>query len=460
MAKRVVIVGGGVAGISVLRNLLARKGEVREGINLTLIKREKSGWLSTCGLPFALQGWYEINKTEVNKPQFFIDQAVDFRTENEVTKIHVEGNSVTLKTGEVLPYDYLVIATGRVPNVPPALGEVKLGGVYTFSNEDDARKLEVAMGETKTAVIIGGGIIGLQTALAFSKKGIKTTVVEMFPYLLPAILDADMASAVKTWLEKNIAFILGRSVSALKGEERVRSVIVGSEEIPADMVLISAGMRPNVDIARDAGLEIGETRGILTDSALHVKKGRSYVKNVYAVGDCVQVIDGITHHPRMSQMASTSVVQAKVIADNILSDMTGNPALYSSYEPCLSPTVMNIGGLLVGSVGVTSEAAARAGIKMISGQATKLTKARYFPGASSLTLKLIFDAYTMKLIGAQIVGEATVAERVNEFAVAIHAGMTAEEIRNMERGFDPSLSLLTDVTINAAENALGITPVT
>jgi len=121
---------------------------------------------------------------------------------------------------------------------------------------------------------------------------------------------------------------------------------------------------------------------------------------------------------------------------------------------------MNIGGLLVGSVGVTSEAAARAGIKMISGQATKLTKARYFPGASSLTLKLIFDAYTMKLIGAQIVGEATVAERVNEFAVAIHAGMTAEEIRNMERGFDPSLSLLTDVTINAAENALGITPVT
>jgi pyruvate/2-oxoglutarate dehydrogenase complex dihydrolipoamide dehydrogenase (E3) component len=113
----------------------------------------------------------------------------------------------------------------------------------------------------------------------------------------------------------------------------------------------------------------------------------------------------------------------------------------------------------MGSVGVTSEAASRAGIKTISGKATKLVKARYFPGATPLTLKLIFDAYTKKLIGAQMVGEATVAERVNELGVAIRAGMTAAEIRNMERCYDPSQALLIDVTIDAAEKALGIAPV-
>ena len=109
---------------------------------------------------------------------------------------------------------------------------------------------------------------------------------------------------------------------------------------------------------------------------------------------------------------------------------------------------------MMGSVGVTTDAAARAGIKTISGKATKLIKARYFPGATSLTMKLIFDAFTKKLIGAQMVGEATVAERINEFAVAIRAGMTAAELRNMERCFDPSLAQLEDVTVDAAKNAL------
>jgi len=122
----------------------------------------------------------------------------------------------------------------------------------------------------------------------------------------------------------------------------------------------------------------------------------------------------------------------------------------------LSPTVAEIGGLLVGSVGVTSEMAARVGIKTLSGEATKLVKARYFPGAKPLTMKLLFEAYTHKLIGAQMVGESTVAERVNELELAIRAGMTAEEMRNTERCYDPSLSLLIDVTIDATEKAIGI----
>jgi NADH oxidase (H2O2-forming) len=464
MTKKIVIVGGGIAGIYVLRNLLARKDEVEEGMDFTVLKREKSGWVSTCGLPFALRGWYEIDRTEINKPQFFLDQGVDFRTETEVTKLNLEESSVALKTGEVLKYDFLVIATGRKQFVK----ETKLEGVYTFNNEEDAEKIEAALNKgAKNAYIRGRGIIGLQAAAAFSTRGLKTTVHGGPPSLLPSSLDPDMGDLVKERMEKDgIRFILDRrEITAIKGHEgRAKSVVIGEreeekEEIPADIVIIGKWMIPEVDLAREVGVGIGESGGIVTDRGMHVKKGRGHITNVYAVGDCTEVVDAITHRPRLNQLASTAVTQATVIADNILSDISEQPGLYSPCEYCFGPTVADVGGVLIGSIGVTSEAASRAGIKTISGKATKLVKARYFPGATPLTLKLIFDAYTKKLIGAQMVGEAGVAERVNELGVAIRAGMTAEEMRNMERCYDPSQALLIDVTIDAAEKALGITPV-
>ena len=465
MVKKIVIVGGGIAGIYVLRNLLARKGEVEEEMDFTVLKREKSGWVSTCGLPFALRGWYEIDRAEINKPQFFLDQGVDFRTETEVAKLNLEESSVTLKTDEVLKYDFLVIATGRKQFVK----ETKLEGVYTFNNEDDAKKIEAALNRegVKYAYIRGRGIIGLQAAAAFATRGLEITLHGGPPSLLPSSLDPDMGDLVKERMEKDgVRFILDRrEITAMKGHEGwVKSVVIGEreeekEEIPADIVIIGKWMIPEIDLAWQAGIEIGESRGIVTDRAMHVKKGRGHINNVYAVGDCTEVVDGITHRPRLNQLASTAVTQAMVIADNILSDMSGQPGLYSPCEYCFGPTVADVGGVLIGSVGVTSEAASRAGIKTISGKATKLVKARYFPGATPLTLKLIFDAYTKKLIGAQMVGEAGVAERVNELGVAIRAGMTAAEIRNMERSYDPSQALLIDVTIDAAEEALGIAPV-
>ncbi|NOR77877.1 MAG: hypothetical protein GQ523_05535 [Methanophagales archaeon] len=217
MAKRVVIVGGGIAGIYVLRSLLARKSDVDEEMDFTVIKREKSGWVSTCGLPFALRGWYEIERTEINKPQFFLDQGVDFRTETEVAKLNLDDSSLVLKTGEELKYDYLVIATGRKQEGK----ETELEGVYTFNNEEDAEKIEAALSleEVENAYIRGRGIIGLQAAAAFSTRGLKITVHGGPPSLLPSNLDPDMADMVKERMEKDdIRFILDRrEITAIKG---------------------------------------------------------------------------------------------------------------------------------------------------------------------------------------------------------------------------------------------------
>ncbi len=205
-------------------------------------------------------------------------------------------------------------------------------------------------------------------------------------------------------------------------------------------------MRPNVELARNAGIETGETGGIRTDCSLHVKKGRGYISNVYALGDCVEVIDFITHRPKLSQLASTAMVQSKVVADNMF-------GISSSFEPCLSPTVAVISGLQVGAVGIISEIANRYGIKVIIGKSSGVTRARYYPGAKPITVKFLFDAVCERLIGAQMVSEESVPQRVNDYFMAIKRGMTIKDLANTERCYDPSVAFSEDITIRAAEAA-------
>ncbi|MDI6810528.1 MAG: FAD-dependent oxidoreductase [archaeon] len=207
--KKVVIVGGGDAGMATVEFILERMEATGVEMDITLIKREKTGWFGVCALPFALQGRYPIKTAEVKEPRFYIDKGIDFRTETEVTKINLEDSSVRLNTGEDIKYDYLVIATGRKPSIPPAVKETEFEGVYTFNNEEDAEKIMDAMKDAKCGFVRGRGIIGMQAAVAFSMKGLKTTVLGGPPSILPSNLDPDMASIVQERLKKaGIKFIL------------------------------------------------------------------------------------------------------------------------------------------------------------------------------------------------------------------------------------------------------------
>jgi NADH oxidase (H2O2-forming) len=455
MGKRIVILGGGAAGIDVLELLLrASKGAEGSAPELTLLKKEHEGFFSNCGMPFALEGLFPLTELELFKPEYYREKGVDFKTGIEATSINLEERSVSLTTGAELRYDELVIATGSKPFIPPLRG-TEFEGVFTLWRREDGERLKAAITEegTSNAVIIGGGLIGLQTAVAFARNGVKTTVVEMAPQLLPAILDADMASVVQKRVRKDITVLLGKQVSAIQGTRKVESVLlVSGEELPAEIVLLAAGMRPNVELARQAGLEIGASGGIVVDQSLRVKKGESYLQNVYALGDCVEVIDAVTRQPRLSQLASTALIQARVVANNLRGG--GAPAEYE-YEPCLSPTVATIAGLQVGSVGATSAIARRYSMRVKSGMAIKYTRARYFPSRKLIVAKLLFEAATEKLMGAQLVSEETVAERINELTLAIRAGITASELVMRERCFEPSLAMVEDVIVDAAVKALG-----
>jgi len=448
MVKKVAIIGGGAAGIDV-SELLLREKKKSENIEISLFKKEKEGFFSMCGLPFALQGIYSMKALNLFDPSFYIAKGIDFRISTEVISIDLENMLIHLNSGEEISYDYLVLAIGSKPFIPPIVG-TNLEKVYTLGGREDGELIFKAINdkETRNVLIIGGGWIGLQTAVAVSDKGIKTTVIEKYPYILPAVLDADMASIVKKYIGDEINFVLGKSMDAIKGRQHVESVMIDRENFPADLVLIAAGMRPNVGIAEKAGIEIGKSGGIVTDWTLRVKKGNSFLDNVYAIGDCVEVIDAVTYHPRLSQLASTALIQARVVTNNIL-------GIKSTYKPCLSPTVANIAGLQVGSVGVTTEAATRHGLQIKVGKGTKYTKAKYFPGKKTMMAKLIFESYTEKLIGAQIVSEETVAERINELTLSIRLGITAKDILMRERCFDPSHTVVEDVIVDAATKALG-----
>ena len=443
MAKKVVIIGGGAAGIDVLE-LLHRGKDESENLQITLLKKEKEGFFSMCGVPYALQGMYSLGVLDHFRPDFYQNKGIDFRTETRAISINLKEKYVLIESGEELSYDCLVMATGSKPFIPPMPG-TDLKGVHTLSSRRDGELIASALsaGEVNDALVIGGGWVGLQAAVAFSKKGIKTVVVERLPYLLSALLDQEMASIIKNYLEQDIVFMLGETAEAIQGKDHVESVLIGDEEFPADMVLISAGMRPDVDLAKNAGLEIGQSGGIVIDQAMRAQKGGLPLNNVFCLGDCAEVIDAVTFRPRLSQLASTALIQARVVAENIL-------GAGSSYGLCLSPTVANISGLQVGSVGVTTEIAKRYGISVKSGTSVRFTKARFFPDNKRIIAKLIFEASSEKLIGAQIISEETVAERINELTLGIKLGITARDIWMRERCFDPSLTMVEDVLVDAS----------
>ncbi len=442
MSKKIVIIGGGVAGINVMEELIKLDPE----LNITIIKQEQIASFSTCGMIYALHGIYPLSECILHEKEFYAEGGVDFRENTTVTGINVDDNYISIKD-EKISYDFLVIATGRNPKIPTIRG-ADLDGVYQFSNENDALKIMKAMKSAKSAVVIGAGIIGLQSASAFAAQGLKTTIIESCSSLLPSMLDSDMAKIVLGRMkEDGIKFILGESVKSINGSGHVSSVSVGEEKVQADMVVISAGMIPNADIAQNAGINTGSSGGIHTNKSLMVKRGGESPGNVYALGDCIEVIDAITNSPKLSMLASSAVIQARVVANNIL----GRNGVY---HPVLNPAVTVLNELQIGSVGITSEIAKKEGIEIVAGKSKKATRARFFPGRKPITIKLLFNL-DAELIGAQAVSEETVPGRIDAFTIAIRKNFTAYDLLETERCFEPALSLLTDAAVDAAQDAIG-----
>jgi len=444
MGTRIIVIGANAAGVEAAS--AARKKD--HAAEITLITQEKTAGYSRCGLPFVIGGQIPSFKDLIVYSQaYFQMMKLNLKTETKATAINTKDKTVTVidKTGatEMLQYDSLVIATGADAFTPTIKGSEKQGILSLRTLEDGERILQAVQSGAKSAVVMGAGLIGLETGVALTERGLKVTVVEMLPQILPQMLDADMAQMVQGHLqERGLCILTEKAVEEFLGGDKVNAIMAGGEKIEADLFLSAFGVRANTKLAAEAGIPIGESRGIKTNARMETE-----VKDVYAVGDCAETPHLITHKPVCPQLGTVAVKQGKVAGIN-----AGGG--YALFPGVLASAVTRLFDIEAGVTGLTENAAKRAGLDVITGTISSKTKADYYPKALPIKVKLVVEKESQRIVGAQIVGGEEVTQRINALSFAIQKGMTVRELAKADTAYAPPLNETWEPMILAAEMVL------
>ncbi len=445
-SPRVVIVGGGVAGYAVARRLHTDLPRAR----IDLFDKNEWHHYSACGMTFALEGMYAMEDVVLHTPDEYDRIGIDVHEGVEVTAVDLDDLEVHLSDGGKARYDVLVLATGRRAFKPPVPG-IDLPGVHTLSNLGDGHALAEAIDGAERAVVVGGGSIGLETAVALKARDLEVTVVEMLPHLLPQMLDADMGGVVREHVEAmGVRVLTGVPVGMVEAGDdgRAAGVDVLGETIAADLVVVSAGVLPEVGLAETAGIDLGATGGYATDGHLRVLRGGEPVDHVYAVGDCAEVDHAVLGRPTLSPLASTALYQARTVSKHLV-----DPTY--AHRPVVAPVVVVIGGLHVGGVGLTQHGGEVMGLGTWGLSTSGMDRSRYFPGAEGIHLRLVGDQEG-NIVGAQAVGRRDVKERMNLMALVISEGIPAMRLVDVERAYSPPVQLLADPLLGLLEEFITV----
>lgn len=444
MAKRIIVIGSGAAGMTAASS--ARGAD--KDAEITVFTCEEHISYSPCAIPFVLEGKIkDFASIVMHDPGFYRrERNIAVHTGTKVGSVDVDGKTVTLADGSVRPYDALVLATGGTVFVPPIEG-ADLPGVFKVRFIQDGIDVLNALPRTRSAVVAGAGVIGLEVAVALRRAGKEVTVVEMFPQVIPRICDADIAREMQEYCEGlGIKFVMNTPLGAIKGAGKVEAVVAGKNEIPCDMVIMATGVRANLELPNAMGLEIGPLGAVRVSSTLQPYRRGRLVKDVYLAGDLVMCQSAAAPGPTMSQLGSTAVRQGRVAGLNAA-------GVYATFPAVLSAWVSQVGDLQVGGTGLSRGLAEYYGLKVVEGHGTGLTCARYYPGGRQLIVKLIADQETHRLLGAQIIAGSEVTGRVNWLTAAIMKGVTAEEfVNSFENAYCPPTSMVKDAVNKAAED--------
>jgi NADH oxidase (H2O2-forming) len=413
--------------------------------SITIIEKRSYDMYSPCGMPFAIEGIIGLDDLRFSLPE---GKQTTKLLLHEAQAINPTGKNVlvkNLKTGETvtIPYDSLIIAAGAQPFIPPVKGakENLDKGVFVLHDLESARKIIEYAGHSKKAVVVGAGPIGLEIAVALKEKGLDVAVVEMLSYALPRALDKDMAKIVEQSLEgRNIKLLFNKTVNSINGSP-VESVTVGEDVIETDMTVLASGVRANIDLAKNSGVEVGKW-GIKTNSKMETS-----IKGIYAVGDCIETVSPINHRPTVMQLSSAAYRQGIVAGTNAAGG-------YDTYEGALGTFVSLIGNLEVGATGFNEFFAESAGYEIISGKARGKNKPEYYPGSKDITVKIIADAKTGRVLGGQVVGEEGAGARINVLSLAVKSGMDVYSLSQTEMAYCPMLAESYDVLNKAADFAV------
>ena len=433
-----VVIVGGVAGGASAAARLRRLDE-----NAEIIVFEKSGFVSyaNCGLPYYIGGVITDKKelTLQTPKSFWSRFHVHIKVNHEVTAVNLGEKTVTvrnLETGEEWDesYDKLILSPGAKPIMPPLPG-TDSEKIFTLRTVEDTLRLHefIEKEAPKSAVLVGGGYIGIEVAENLFEKGISVTVADLMPQVMNT-LDYDMAAIVHARLrEKGIVLKLGKGVAGFREEDgKIVTILDGDEEIPADMVLMAVGVAPDCTLAKQAGLELGVKGSIAVNDRMETSD-----PDIYAVGDAVQVKNFVTGADTVIALAGPANKQGRIAADNICG---GD----SRYKGSLGSSVIKIFDLTVAGTGLTEKAAAAAGIDYESVVLIPTSHAGYYPGAKALTMKVVFEKETLRLLGAQIIGQKGVDKRLDVLAAAICAGMKGDKLKDLDLSYAPPYSSAKD----------------
>ena len=433
-----VVIVGGVAGGATAAARLRRLDESAE-----IVVFERSGYVSyaNCGLPYYIGGIItDRAELTLQTPESFWRRfRVDMRVRHEVTAIHPDTKTVDVKnlaTGEVFAesYDKLILSPGARPT-QPALPGVGIDRLFTLRTVEDTLKLRefIEQHHPRSAVLAGGGFIGIELVENLRELGLDVTVVQRPKQLLNP-LDADMAAFLHAQLrEKGVKLMLGRTVEGFAADgDRVNVLIKDEAPLTADMVVLAIGVTPDTALAKDAGLELGIKGSIVVNDRMETS-----VPDIYAVGDAVQVKHSVTGQDALLSLAGPANKQGRIAADNIC----GGDSRYLGSQ---GSSVIKVFDMTIAATGVNEKTARQAGIDCDKVFLSPMSHAGYYPGGKVMTMKVVFEKGTYRLLGAQIVGYEGVDKRIDVLATAIHAGLTGPQLKDLDLAYAPPYSSAKD----------------
>ena len=430
MGKKIVIVGGVAGGATAA----ARLRRLDESAEITVIERTGFVSYANCGLPYYVGGVIPEKKSlTLQTPQSFRSRFnIDVRVSSEVTAIDRGNKRVTVRNladgGEYsLDYDKLILSPGAKAMVPDTPG-VHSERVLKLRTVEDALEMRRRVVEEKPerVVVVGGGFIGLEAAENLAEAGVGVTILQRSEQVMPP-LDWDMACELHAELRKNgVDLRFKHAVESYEETENgIRVHVKGRESIDCAFVVLAVGVVPESELAKAAGLELGPKGSIMVDSHM-----RTSDPDIYAVGDAVPVTDPVTGALKLTPLAGPANKQGRIAADNIC----GIP---SEYRGTLGASVVKVFGLTAATVGLNEKAAKAAGVNYERIVGYWGNHAGYYPGAKNMTVKVLFDPDTGRILGAQIVGPVGVDKRIDVFATAIRAGLTGADLAELELSYAP-----------------------
>lgn len=439
---RVIIVGGGAAGIGAAGSL----AQTDPDAEFTVFTAFQDIGYSPCGIPF-VHG-REIDRFEdliLQDKEFYRERGFDIRYETHVVSIDRQSRRVTLADGEQAEYDRLILATGfeyKPPDVPGS----DLDGLYYVKDIRRAMEFDRTLDDARAAVVTHATPIGVEMATAFAHRGLETHLVDPQPWIMADMADPDIMEPVEdSFRELGVHLHLRSLVEGFVGDERghVRAVKTsGAGELPADAVVVATAKRANNTLAAQSGLRVGTTGGLIVDDRMATSDPR-----VFAAGDCVEVPHALTRIPINGLLGTHAYAQGKVAGANAVG---GDRA----YNPVRVPWGMVAGGWVIGGVSFGETLATALGIPFVMGKAQGISKARYYPGFKPITVKLLADPRSHRLIGAQMVGGEGIKERADMLALAMQKSATIEDLAVMENVYSPPIGALAEPVASAAQALL------